>query len=106
MSLDSLSIQPIFWQQMIVDLRVDYDQLNQSMSVNYVGLAMGCVVFIPVAKKFGRRPVYIVSASVLLATSFWMSRLETLTELYVCNLLQGLGGAVNETIAMITVINN
>ncbi|KAJ5733147.1 hypothetical protein N7533_013594 [Penicillium manginii] len=98
-----LSIQPIFWQQMIVDLRVDYDQLNQSMSVNYVGLAMGCVVFIPVAKKFGRRPVYIVSASVLLATSFWMSRLETLTELYVCNLLQGLGGAVNETIAMITI---
>ncbi|KAJ5376806.1 MFS general substrate transporter [Penicillium cosmopolitanum] len=98
-----LSIQPIFWQQMIVDLQVEYEQLNQSMSVNFVGLAVGCVIFIPVAKKFGRRPVYIVSASVLLATSFWMSKLETITELYICNLLQGLGGAVNETIAMITI---
>lgn len=88
---------------MIFDLEVDYEDLNRSMSVNYVGLAMGCVLFIPLAKKFGRRPVYIVSAAVLLATTFWLSKLNSLAELYVCNLLQGLGGAVNEAIAEITV---
>lgn len=99
----SLSIQQIFWQQMIVDLHVTYNQLNQSMSVNFVGLAMGCVLFIPPAKKYGRRPIYIVSTALMLVTSFWTSRLESLAELYICNLLQGLAGATNEAIAEITV---
>lgn len=98
-----LSIQQIFWQQMLVDLNITYTQLNQSMSVNFVGLAVGCVLYIPWAKKYGRRPVYIASTAIMLATSFWTARLETLTELYIANLLQGLAGATNETIAEITV---
>lgn len=98
-----LSIQQIFWQQMLVDLNVSYTQLNQSMSVNYVGLAMGCVLYIPCAKKYGRRPVYIASTAIMLAASFWTARLESLAELYITNLLQGLAGATNETIAEITV---
>ncbi|XRM47097.1 hypothetical protein ABZX51_010098 [Aspergillus tubingensis] len=52
----ALSIQAIFWQLMVVDLDVTYAQLNRAMSVNFVGLAVGCVFFIPLAKKFGRRP--------------------------------------------------
>ena len=98
-----LSIQPLFWQQMIIDLEVSYTQLNQTMSVNFVGLAIGCVLFIPLAKKFGRRPVYIASTAVLFATALWTARIKSLTELYICNLLQGLGGAINEAIAEITV---
>ncbi|OOQ84836.1 MFS transporter [Penicillium brasilianum] len=99
----ALSIQSIFWQQMVLDLNVTYTQLNQSMSVNSVGLSFGCVLFIPLAKKFGRRPVYIVSTAIMLAASFWTSRIESLAELYVTNLLQGLAGATNETIVEITI---
>lgn len=88
---------------MVVDLRVTYTQLNQAMSVNFVGLAMGCVFFIPLAKKFGRRPVYLVSTALMLVTSFWTSELKSLTELYITNLLQGLAGATNEAIVQITV---
>lgn len=88
---------------MVLDLNVTYTQLNQSMSVNSVGLSFGCVLFIPLAKKFGRRPVYIVSTAIMLVASFWTSRIESLAELYVTNLLQGLAGATNETIVEITV---
>lgn len=88
---------------MIIDLNVSYTELNQTMSVNYVGLAMGCVLYIPWAKKYGRRPVYIASTAIMLAASFWTARLESLAELYITNLLQGLAGATNETIAEITV---
>lgn len=73
------------------------------MSVNFVGLAMGCALFIPLAKKYGRRPIYIISMALMLATSFWMSKMNSLAELYVCNLLQGLAGATNEAIVQITV---
>lgn len=88
---------------MVLDLNVTYSQLNQAMSVNFVGLATGCVLFIPLAKKFGRRPIYIVSTALMLATTFWTCRLESLAELYITNLLQGLAGATNETIVEITV---
>ncbi|OOF91810.1 hypothetical protein ASPCADRAFT_399706 [Aspergillus carbonarius ITEM 5010] len=101
--VDRLSIQAIFWQLMVVDLKVTYAQLNRAMSVNFVGLAMGCVLFIPLAKKFGRRPVYIVSTALMLVTSFWLAKLRTLAELYAANFLQGLAGATNESIVQITI---
>lgn len=88
---------------MVVDLQVSYTQLNQVMSVMFVGLAMGCVFFIPLAKKYGRRPIYLVSTALMLVTSFWTSELKSLTELYIANLLQGLAGATNEAIVQITV---
>ncbi|KAG0153171.1 hypothetical protein PDIDSM_5021 [Penicillium digitatum] len=77
----AINIQPIFWQQMTTDMEVTYAQLNYAMSVNFVGLATGCLLFIPFAKKYGRRPVYIVSTALMLATSFWASRMNSLTEL-------------------------
>ncbi|KGO76447.1 Major facilitator superfamily domain, general substrate transporter [Penicillium italicum] len=101
----ALNIQAIFWQQMKTDMGVTYAELNNAMSVNYVGLATGCIFFIPFAKKYGRRPVYIVSTAVMLATSFWSCKMTSLTELYVTNLLQGLAGATNESIAEITIID-
>ncbi|EAW06966.1 putative MFS transporter [Aspergillus clavatus NRRL 1] len=101
----SLMIQTIFWQLMVEDLGVTYVELNQAMSVNYVGLATGCVFFIPIAKKFGRRPVYLISTALMMVTSFWTANLRSLTELYICNLLSGLAGATNESIAQITIVD-
>ena len=88
---------------MSVDLKLSFALLNDTMSVNFVGLALGCWLFIPIARKYGRRSIYITSLAVMLATSFWSARMHTLAEVYVTNLLQGLAGATNETIAQITV---
>ena len=96
-------MQAIFWQEMVVDIHLSFALLNRTMSVNFVGLAMGCWLFIPVAKKVGRRPIYIASMALMLATSFWFSQLHSLSELYAANLLQGLAGATNEAIVQITV---
>ncbi|KAH8698741.1 putative MFS transporter [Talaromyces proteolyticus] len=99
----ALSIQPIFWQLMVVDLNVTYTQLNNAASVNFVGLSTGCVLFIPLAIKYGRRPVYLVSTALMLATSMWLGQIKSLSELYAANLLQGLAGATNESIVQITI---
>lgn len=88
---------------MVVDMDVTYTQLNRAVSVSFVGLAMGCVFFIPLAKKYGRRPVYLASTAALLATSFWSGEMKSLPELYLTNLLQGLAGATNEALVQITV---
>lgn len=88
---------------MVVDLNVTYAQLNNANSVNYVGLSMGCVLFIPLARKYGRRLVYLLSIALMFVTSIWLGRIQSLTELYIANLLQGLAGATNESLVQITV---
>jgi len=97
------SIQIIFWQQMSVDLGLTYKQLNNSSSVNFVGLSLGCLLFIPFARKFGRRPIYLISTAVMAAMAFWTSEISSLGELYGTNFLYGLAGATNEAIVQITV---
>ncbi|KAF4151313.1 hypothetical protein CNMCM6936_007647 [Aspergillus lentulus] len=93
----------IFWQLMASDMNVTYAQLNNAMSVNFVGLSVGCVLFIPLAKKFGRRPVYLVSTAIMMVASFRSAWMKSLPELYITNLLHGLAGATNESIVQITV---
>lgn len=98
-----LSIQTIFWQLMTEDMNLSYSQLNSGISANNAGLAVGCLFFIPFAKKYGRRSPYVISLAVMAATSFWSARMTTATELYLTNLFQGLAGAINETIVEMTV---
>lgn len=78
-------------------------ELSNSVSINLVGLALGCVFFIPLTKKYGRRPTYMISTAILAAISFWTARLSSLAELYITNLIYGLAGATNETVVMMTV---
>ncbi|KAH7401389.1 major facilitator superfamily domain-containing protein [Pyrenochaeta sp. MPI-SDFR-AT-0127] len=99
----ALSIQPIFWQQMSVDLNLSMERLNNATSANAAGLAVGCILFIPLTKKFGRRSTYVVSTAVMAAVSWWTAYQQTLTELFLTNLLYGLAGATNEAIVQVTV---
>lgn len=88
---------------MVNDLGLTFVQLTHALSVNYLGLSTGCVLFIPLANKFGRRPIYLASAALMLVTAFWMAEINSPTELYVANLLQGMAGATNEAIVQMTV---
>ncbi|EED14247.1 MFS transporter, putative [Talaromyces stipitatus ATCC 10500] len=99
----SITIQQNFWQLMVVDLNVTYKQLANSNSVNYVGLSCGCIMFIPFSRKFGRRPIYLISTVLMLATALWSARMKSMWEVYVTNLIQGLAGATNETLAQMTI---
>lgn len=82
---------------------LDYSQLNNAISTNNAGLSMGCVLFIPLARKYGRRPVYVISTAIMAAMCFWTARMQSVAELYVTQLITGLAGAVNETIVQMTV---
>lgn len=57
----------------------------------------------PFAIKYGRRPIYIVSTAIVFAMSVWSSRMDTLWELYVTNLIMGLAGATNEALIASTI---
>lgn len=96
-------VQTVFWQQMKVDMGVSTTDLNHAQSANLAGLALGCLFFIPLTVKYGRRPSYLLSIAVLAGTTWWMSEMKTNAELMINAVLSGLAGAINETAVQMTV---
>lgn len=85
------------------DMGLSFEQLNNAQSANLAGLAVGCIFFIPLTKKYGRRSTYVVSTAVMAVVSWWSTYMETQAELILTNLFYGLAGATNETIVQVTV---
>ncbi|RSL44768.1 hypothetical protein CEP54_014554 [Fusarium duplospermum] len=97
------SLPILFWVLWIPEFGWTYGQLNAASAVNYVGTAVGCILFIPPAVKYGRRSMYILSTSIILAMAVWSACLNSLPELFVSQMLFGLANATNEAIVEMTV---
>ncbi|TQV91519.1 Major facilitator superfamily transporter [Cordyceps javanica] len=91
------------WDQYADELGFSDDTLNGSAAVNYLGLALGCIAFIPLVHKLGRRPIYLFSVALQFASCIWSARTNTVGDLYGSNILSGIGGAISETIVQITI---
>lgn len=98
------SLPILFWVLWVPEFGWTYGQLNAASAVNYVGTAVGCILFIPPAVKYGRRSMYILSTTIILAMAVWSACLSSLPELFISQLLFGLANATNETIVEMTVI--
>ncbi|EFY94392.1 major facilitator superfamily transporter [Metarhizium robertsii ARSEF 23] len=93
-----LSIQSLFFKPLRKELHVTTGQLLTAKAILLGGEAVTCIIFIPFAKKYGRRSLYIVSTAV-----WWTAYMQTATELYLTNLLKGLAGAINETAVQMSI---
>lgn len=91
------------WGQIQDELGFSIGHLNGSTALGYAGLGIGSIFFIPLMHKYGRRPMYILSSTMQLGGVIWLARLQTVTDLWLGNLLAGLGGAVCETIVQVTI---
>ncbi|RFN49073.1 hypothetical protein FIE12Z_6714 [Fusarium flagelliforme] len=97
------SLPLIFWVLWNPEFGWSYNQLNIAAALNYVGTAVGCIFFIPPAVKYGRRPMYLLTTAIILATAIWSARMTTLNELYISQLIFGLANATNESIVEMTI---
>jgi MFS family permease len=98
-----LTLSVPLWTPMNEELGFTYAQLNDSYGASAVALCFGCILFVPFALRYGRRPVYLASTTMMLVTAIWSARIETLGDLMGSNVLMGLSGAVNETLFQMTV---
>lgn len=53
---------------MLAEMEVTLQDVNNGQAAQLVGLAVGCILFIPFAKKHGRRSTYIVSTLLVTAS--------------------------------------
>ncbi|THY19391.1 FAD/NAD(P)-binding domain-containing protein, partial [Aureobasidium pullulans] len=98
-----LDISPTLWQAQVEELGVSWSQENNTFAINCVGLAIGSVFLIPLASKYGRRPIYIGSSIVNCAISIWLAKANTYTDLMLANLISGFTGSVSEVLVQMTV---
>ncbi|KAM0329246.1 hypothetical protein ACHAQA_004548 [Verticillium albo-atrum] len=100
-----IDIQFVAYSQYVDDLSMTERVYTIALALNFGGLAVGCVLFIPFVHKFGRRPIYLMSIIIQLATGIWQAVLNTNGELMASNLVMCLGAAVSETIVQITIVD-
>ena len=100
-----LDISGIALDGYIHDIGLTYELYNDACALNYAGLALGCIFFNPFVHKYGRRPFYIISSVIQLASGIWSATLNTPGEFIAVNFLSGIGGAISETIVMITIVD-
>ncbi|KAJ5347934.1 Major facilitator superfamily domain general substrate transporter [Penicillium brevicompactum] len=100
-----LDIGVVAWSIYTDVLHLSWSTLNQAGGASYAGLAIGCLFFIPCVHKFGRRPLYLISALIQFACAIWYAKFKSAGEMIVIGLLAGLGGSVSEAIVMITVVD-
>ncbi|EGX97246.1 Major facilitator superfamily transporter [Cordyceps militaris CM01] len=103
LSFVQLDIGGAAWKAYQQELHFTPNFLNASVAYNYVGLACGCILFVPLIYKYGRRPVYLCSAVLQLAACVLTALTRNEGDFVAGNLLTGFGGAVSEIIAQVTI---
>ncbi|KPI39025.1 putative MFS-type transporter [Cyphellophora attinorum] len=98
-----LCVSVPLWQKLNEELGMSYEDLNNGYATNMATLALGCIFFVPLAHRYGRRPVYIVTALVMFGCAIWQARQQTVGDMIGVNALSGLAGAVNEALFQVTV---
>lgn len=99
----SLCVAVPLWQDFNTELGMSYAILNDGYATNMATLSVGCIIFVPIALRIGRRPVYIVTALIMLASAIWQAKMKTVGDMIGANAISGLAGAVNEAIFQVTV---
>ncbi|CAG8259512.1 unnamed protein product [Penicillium salamii] len=91
------------WGPMETELGFSVEILNTGAAVNYGGLAVGCIFFMPLVHKYGRRPIYIFSIALQFASCIWQAQTYSVGDFIGSGLISGIGGAISEIIVQITI---
>jgi MFS family permease len=71
------------------DLNVSYSQVALTTGLYMMGMSLGSVFFSPTAILFGKRPVYLGSAIIFIATSIWCCQAPDYANLVAARVFQG-----------------
>ena len=104
--LDRLTVMPPVWQNMTDELGITTENLNYGYATAYCSLTVAAIIFIPLSINFGRRPVYLATGVIMLASATWMAKIKTTADVIGSNLLSGVAGSVNEALFQVTVSCN
>ncbi|KAJ5792033.1 uncharacterized protein N7503_008011 [Penicillium pulvis] len=98
-----IDIGPVVWQDFQSLLGISYPELNDQYAVNCASLGIGSIILIPLGLKFGRRPVYILTALIVFITAIWQAVLRDFRNMVAVQVFNGFACAVGWTLVPITI---
>jgi MFS family permease len=88
---------------MNIELGFSFEALNNSYATGSATLAVGALIFIPFALKYGRRPIYLFSLLGQCAVAIWAAKMKTTADLFLIQAFNCLLGALAEVIVQMTI---
>ncbi|KAK4173102.1 major facilitator superfamily domain-containing protein [Triangularia setosa] len=85
------------------DYKVQVSRVALTTGLMMLGLGIGCVLVSPTAIIYGKRPVYLTSAILLLATSIWCAVSQSFTSLLIARVVQGIAVSPVEALPSATI---
>ncbi|KAH7217808.1 serine/threonine kinase 16 [Fusarium oxysporum] len=91
------------WGPMQKELGFSDEALTASYAIGCACLAIGAVMLIPFALKFGRRPLYPFSSLVQIGVGIWSAKIQNVPDLLLVNAINNIFGALAEVIVQMTI---
>ncbi|KAM3514724.1 hypothetical protein MY11210_001695 [Beauveria gryllotalpidicola] len=83
------------------DLSMVARQISDATAIRYVGMGLTGIGLVPLAHRYGRRPLYLFSVTLQLVTCIWLAVLQSKWEYYAACGLSGAGAAVSQALVPI-----
>ncbi|CEL04938.1 hypothetical protein ASPCAL06062 [Aspergillus calidoustus] len=91
------------WGPMHEQLGFSWATLNNSYAIGCGFLGIGAVIFTPLALKFGRRPLYLISILIVFAVGIWSAKMQVPAEIMLVNVFSCASGALSEVMIQMTI---
>ncbi|KFG85372.1 hypothetical protein MANI_110086 [Metarhizium anisopliae] len=86
-----------------LDLGVSDDDIALERSLSFIGLGLAGIVLIPLAYRYGRRPLYLMSILTQTAAALWTANVSTKSEYFISSVVTGAAASVSQTLVPMTV---
>ncbi|KAI0118201.1 major facilitator superfamily domain-containing protein [Nemania sp. FL0031] len=85
------------------DYNIDISQVSLTTGLYMLGLGLGCVIFSPTAILYGKRPVYLFSSIIFIASAVWCALSPSFTSLILARIFQGIAVSPVECLPSATI---
>ncbi|EAU29694.1 conserved hypothetical protein [Aspergillus terreus NIH2624] len=85
------------------ELGVSVNEISQATSYLVLAIGLGLLVSNPLAKCYGKRPVYLIAGLILFASSIWGALTHNYKSFLACRLVGGLGMGPFEVLVQCTI---
>lgn len=82
---------------------MSHDDIATAIAARFAALGLTGIALIPLAYRYGRRPIYLASALVQIIASTWLANVATKNEYLGCSVMFGVGEAANQTLVHMTI---
>ncbi|KAB8238200.1 uncharacterized protein BDW43DRAFT_297121 [Aspergillus alliaceus] len=100
-----VDVKSLAYKGYIKELDLTYTTFNLASASNFLGFAIWWLLLIPCVHKFGRCPIYFMSAVVQVVYAAWWANFYHAGELIAVSLLSGLAISISEAVMMNPIID-